>query len=134
MWTALSDQEIFPAAIAISEPVFGRARYIPTIVNPKEESFVRALNLVESRLAQEGRVWLVRDDEFSLADLSVASSLYWPLKNFMDEEYRKRFPKVMEWWERLMGVAKVGKAFEAPISFCKERRVPEEVYDVVRKE
>lgn len=36
----------------------------------------------------------------------------------MDPEYRKGFPKTMQWWERLLAVEGVGKAFDAPVKLA----------------
>lgn len=47
-----------------------------------------------------------------MSSVSVAAALYWPLKFLLDEKWRKEYPKVMEWWERLMEVEEVGKAFQ----------------------
>ncbi|KAF2442505.1 glutathione S-transferase [Karstenula rhodostoma CBS 690.94] len=90
-------------------------------VEVHETQFVRCLRRLEEQLAGEGKVWLVRDDELSLADLSVASGLLWPLKMFMDAEFRAGFPRVMEWWGRLMAVEGVGKAFGAPVKLAGRR-------------
>ncbi|KAF2252954.1 glutathione S-transferase [Trematosphaeria pertusa] len=121
MWMSFADLEVFLNATGILGPIMGVQKYIPETVEEKEKQFVRALKRLEYHLAQEGKVWLVRDDEFSLADLSVAASLYWPLRFFMDDEYRKEYPKTMGWWESLMGVEAVGKAFGAPVKLCEQR-------------
>ncbi|ORY05716.1 glutathione S-transferase, partial [Clohesyomyces aquaticus] len=114
MWIAYSDTELWPQTAAILGPMFGRQKYDKENVDEKEEQFVRAMKRLELHLNQEGKVWLVRDDELSLADLSVAGSICWALKFLMDAEYRAQYPKVMEWWERLMEVEGVGSAFRAP--------------------
>lgn len=121
MWISFADSQIWPDGGAILGPMLGTAKYNKDTVDSKEVQFVRALHRLEHHLAQEGKVWLVRDDEVSLADLSVASGLLWPLKTFMDPEYRKNFPKMMEWWTRLLAVEGVGKAFNAPVQLATRR-------------
>ncbi|KAH7124146.1 glutathione S-transferase [Dendryphion nanum] len=121
MWISLADTDIWLNAGAVLGPISGSSKYYPEEVENKEFQFNRALQRIEEHLGQEGKVWLVRDDEFSLADLSVASSLYWPLKIFMDKEYQEKYPKLMGWWDRLMGIEKVAKGFHAPITFCDKR-------------
>ncbi|KAF2739131.1 glutathione S-transferase [Polyplosphaeria fusca] len=123
MWVSLSDSELFPPAGAILLPILGIEAYDKERVDKREAEFIRALKRVEHHLNQEGKVWLVRDDELSLADLSVAASLFWPFQFFMDPDYRAEYPKVMQWWERLMAVEEVGKAFKVPVAMC-EKRLP----------
>ncbi|KAF2467454.1 glutathione S-transferase [Lindgomyces ingoldianus] len=121
MWIAFADSELFFPSQTILAHVLGRKKYDPEAGDEKEAAFERSLKRLELHLAQEGKKWLVRDEEVSLADLSVASSLLWPLNWFMDPEYRKNYPKTMDWWERLMAVESVGKAFGAPVSMCEEK-------------
>ncbi|KAF2270346.1 glutathione S-transferase [Lojkania enalia] len=121
MWISLADTSIFIDAGPIISQVTGRGSYASGFLVDKEEQFMRAVKRVEVHLAQEGKVWLVRDDEFSLADLSVASALYWPLKFFMDGKCREQIPNVMKWWERLLSIEEVKKGFEGPVELCEVR-------------
>ncbi|KAF2179675.1 putative translation elongation factor eEF-1B gamma subunit [Zopfia rhizophila CBS 207.26] len=129
MWISLNDTEIFPSISAILGPIFRGSKYIKEVVDEKEEMLVRALKRVELHL--QSHKWLVRDDEFSLADLSIAGTLYFPLTMLMDAEYRAEYPRVMEWWERLVGLPEVRKAFANPktgevsIEYCEKRPPPE---------
>ncbi|PVI02475.1 glutathione S-transferase [Periconia macrospinosa] len=120
MWVSFAEIELFanmgPILMAIKDK-----KFISEVVEEREKHFRRALDRVEQQLAQEGSLWLVHGSELSLADLSVAAALYWPLALFMDEEYRNGCPKTMEWLERLMAVDGVGEAFKAPLNLCKER-------------
>jgi elongation factor 1-gamma len=118
MWISLADTDIFPSGSFVIQGRHGRE-----VLDEFERQFLRALERVEHHLGQADRVWLVRDDEFSLADLSVAASLYWPLERMMDAEYREKFPRIMEWWDRLMAIEEVGKAFQAPLKFCEARPI-----------
>ncbi|KAF2009806.1 glutathione S-transferase [Aaosphaeria arxii CBS 175.79] len=113
MWISLADTDIFPNGIIIMQ-----SKYPAETECMAKDSFLRALERVEQHLSQEGKVWIVRNDEFSLADLSIAASLYWPLERILDEEYRNEFPKIMDWWNRLMRVDEVAQAYQAPIQFC----------------
>lgn len=120
MWVSFAEIEIFANARPILMAIRG-GKLVPEDLEEGEKQFRRALDRVEHQLAQEGSVWLVHGSELSLADLSVAAALYWPLELFMDEEYRNGYPKMMEWLDRLMAVDGVGKGFEAPLNLCKER-------------
>ncbi|KAF2109539.1 glutathione S-transferase [Lophiotrema nucula] len=123
MWVSFADSELFSNSGAVLEPIMGTKPYNATYIEEKEGMFIHALKRLEHHLAQDGKVWLVRDDELSLADLSVAAAMLWPLKFFMDGEYRGSYPKTMEWWERLMRVDEVTRAFNAPVPLC-EKRAP----------
>lgn len=125
MWIAFADAEVFanvsPALLVVIES----KKLDPDYVEETEQQFLRALRRMEIHLdgnvgEGEGRKWLVRDDEFSLADLSVASSLYWPLKFFVDGETREKFPRIMTWWGRLMEHEAVGKAYGV-LEMCANR-------------
>ncbi|KAF2705325.1 putative translation elongation factor eEF-1B gamma subunit [Pleomassaria siparia CBS 279.74] len=126
MWASFSDMEIFANGMVVLAVATGRVEYVAGVTDRKEREFLRALQRLEGHLQVDaqgkGRKWLVRDDELSLADLSVASSLYWPLGHFVDAQTREAFPRLMEWWERLMGVEEVSKAF-GKIEFRETRPV-----------
>ena len=124
MWISFADAEVFANASPILGAITNTQPYIPEVVKPKEEQFLRALRRMEVHLDEDTvdgkRKWLVMDEEFSLADLSVASSLYWPLKFFVDEETRRMFPRVMNWWDALMDEEIVAKAF-GKLEMCVNR-------------
>jgi elongation factor 1-gamma len=122
MWISFADTELWRYAGDILGPIMGFATYDKEYVDKKEAEFIRALKRMELHLEQPGKKFLVRDDAVSLADLSAAAALLWPLKFFMDPEYRAQYPKIMEWWERVMAIEEVGKAFEAPVPLCEVRK------------
>jgi elongation factor 1-gamma len=124
MWISFADAEVFANASPVLGAITNTQSYIPEVVKPKEEQFLRALRRMELHLDEdtgEGkRKWLVRGKDFSLADLSVASSLYWPLRYFVDGGTRRMFPRIMEWWDALMGEEVVEKAF-GKLEMCANR-------------
>jgi elongation factor 1-gamma len=77
MWISFADSQIWPDGTAILSPMMGSSKYDKEVVGFHESQFVRALQRLEQHLDQGDKVWLVRDDELSLADLSVASGLLW---------------------------------------------------------
>jgi len=113
MWMSFADTEIWPCVSLIANSA--NSGVGPTFLEKKKGDIARSLDRLELHLAQEGKVWLVRDDEISLGDINVASTVMGGFKTFMNEEYRSRYPKIMAWWERLMAVEGVGKAFGAPV-------------------
>lgn len=118
MWVSLADTDFFPNSSPVMACVMGTEPHRPEVVKPKEELFIRALKRLEYHLTQDDQLYLVQNDEPSLGDLCVAASLFWPLKLFMGPEYREGYPKIMEWWERLMSIEDIGKAFNAPVPLC----------------
>lgn len=120
MWISFADIELFGNENPVLACIVGEGKYVPEFVDDREAEFYRAVKRLEQHLAQEGKVWLVRDDEFSLGDLSVAAALLWPFKFMMDPKVREEYPKTMEWWGRLMAVQEVGKAF-GEVKFCEKR-------------
>jgi len=119
MWIGLSDSEIYPNAGAVLGPMLGRSAYVAEKVEGKEEAFLRALRRVELHL--KGRKWLVNDEALSLADLSVAASLYWPFKFLLDQEAREGIPETVGWYVRLLEVEEVRKGFGGAPQFCEKR-------------
>jgi elongation factor 1-gamma len=120
MWVSLADTDFFPNSSPVMACVMGTEPHRPEVVNPKEEQFNRGLKRLELHLNQDGQQFLVRKDEPSLADLCVAASLFWSLKLFMGPDYREGYPKILEWWERLMAIKEVGKGFGAPFQLCEK--------------
>ncbi|KAF2682734.1 glutathione S-transferase [Lentithecium fluviatile CBS 122367] len=120
-WISFADSELSLKHTEILAPIVGTKKYDAAFVREKEKEFVRVLRRLEGHLRQEGRVWLVRDDEVNMADLSVAAALLYPLKVFMDAEYRRDYPGIVGWFEKLMGVEGVGKEFGAAVRFCERR-------------
>lgn len=125
MWISLGDSELQSKAVTMLSPIKRGTLYVKEIVDKAEEGLFRALKRIELHLSQPSKKWLVRDDECSLADITVGSSLIWPLKFFMTADCRAQYPNVMLWWDRLMGIEEVSRAFQAPIQFCEKRPAPD---------
>lgn len=60
-----------------------------------------------------GRAWLA-GDELSLADLTLASALVWAFRHIVDEESRRRYPSIVEWYLRAIGVEGIEDVFGPP--------------------
>jgi len=127
MWASFADQELYLQPSPVGAALTGATPFIKELVEEKEALFKRALGRLEVHFEEQNgqgrRKWLVREDEWSLADLSVAGGLYWAFKFWVDKEFRKDFPRLMEWWERLMQEEVVGKAYRAPLVMCETRPV-----------
>ncbi|KAF2498478.1 glutathione S-transferase [Lophium mytilinum] len=120
MWISLSDSEIFPNMGAVMGPMMGTAAYDAGVVERGEEAYLRAVRRVETHL--KGRKWLVNQNAGpSLADLSVASALFWPFKFMLDGEARGEFPETVGWYTRLLEVEEVREGFGGMPQFCEKR-------------
>lgn len=82
----------------------------------------RALGCLETCL--EGKTWLGDGEGVSLGDLSIASALVPGFMLVIDEEIRGRFPGVMGWYERVIGVEGVREAFGEKIFIEKRQKSP----------
>jgi elongation factor 1-gamma len=122
MWIGVSDLEIFMNISAVIGPMLGRGEYVEKTVKDKEAAFVRALKRIELHL--KGRKWLVDDAQLSLADLSIAASLMWAFKFFLDAEARKEYPEVTGWYLRLLEQEGVKEAFGGAPVLCEVRGPP----------
>lgn len=82
----------------------------------------RALGCLETCL--EGKTWLGDGEGVSLGDLSIASALVPGFILVIGEEIRGRFPGVMGWYERVIGVEGVREAFGEKIFIEKRQKSP----------
>ncbi|CAM9242626.1 unnamed protein product [Ascophyllum nodosum] len=76
-------------------PVIGYMPYNETAVTKAKEDLKIALGALEKTLLE--KTYLV-GDKITLADITVASALVYPMKLVMDPEYRKSFPCVTRWF------------------------------------
>jgi elongation factor 1-gamma len=68
-------------------------------------SLERIVKVMEKQL--EKSLWLADTERFSMADLSVAGCLNSGFKPWLNKEWRDKFPKLMEWYNRLSEDANV---------------------------
>lgn len=70
----------------------------------------RSLRVLEEWM--RGRVWLATEAQLSLADLTVAGSLFWAFMHVIDEEMRRETcPSLTEWYLRLVESPGVKEVF-----------------------
>lgn len=112
-WVFFAETEILPNLISIITPMLGHIPYSERAVGVKTANLGRALRVAEQHL-QQGRKWLVNESCLSLADLSLASALYWGFQYFIDDEMRMAYPEITAWYLRLLGEEGVREAFGAP--------------------
>jgi len=57
----------------------------------------------------------------SFADVAVAHAFRMGFKFVIDAEDRKEYPRVMEWWNRVLSVPEIEKAFTGNILLEKKK-------------
>jgi glutathione S-transferase len=121
-WITFTECEVYGNMLGVVLP---RAGYVP-YDSEKETSSASglawALGVVEKHLSHGNRDWLATSDRLSLADLTLASALYWAFMHYLDEERRKKFPVTTAWYLHTIGIEGVQEVFGPPnlVSVAKE--------------
>jgi elongation factor 1-gamma len=100
MWVSLGESEVFPNAYGIIVPMMGRDPYVEWMVKKKEAALMKALDRVELHL--KSHKWLVGESGANLADISMASAMFWCFMFIWDEGVRKNHPKTVDWYKRVV--------------------------------
>lgn len=123
MWISLGESEIFPYAYAIIVPMMGREPYVEWLVQKKEAALMKAVDRVELHL--QTHEWLGGNHGLNLADLSMASAMYWCFMFLWDADIRAKYPKTTAWYRRVIEQDEgVKKAFGGDPQFCEQRLPP----------
>jgi elongation factor 1-gamma len=123
MWVSLGESEVFPNAYGIIVPMMGRDPYVEWMVKKKEAALMKALDRVELHL--KSHKWLVGESGANLADISMASAMFWCFMFIWDEGVRKNHPKTVDWYKRVVEQDEgVKNAFGGDPVFCQQRLPP----------
>lgn len=115
-WSLFAVEHLKPAANVLVGPVLG---FMPRD-DAKEAEGRREwegwMDYLEGVLEAVGSGWLVPGreegvDGLSLADLSVGQGVRMVFRFYLGREERGRWPGVMGWWDRLVSVPEVERAF-----------------------
>ncbi|ODM19692.1 hypothetical protein SI65_04678 [Aspergillus cristatus] len=120
-WIGFSANEMEASLIPLVLWRIGLAGFDSVKEETAFKGLERALGCLEKSL--EGKEWLVDGEEVSLGDLSVASALVPGFLVVIDEEMRGRFPGVVGWYERVIGLEGVREAFGKKV-FVEKRQGP----------
>ncbi|KAK8157179.1 glutathione S-transferase [Phyllosticta citrichinensis] len=120
-WICYGEGDIFVPFIPLIIWRFGIRPYDEKVENDGVATIVKGLVGLERHL--KGRQW-VATDKFSLADISLASSLLWPFAHVIDEKQRTECPNVVSWFERVLAVPEVRETFGEP-KYIDFRKVPQ---------
>ncbi|PWY90343.1 glutathione S-transferase [Aspergillus sclerotioniger CBS 115572] len=129
-WICFASNEIMEAVVPCVLWRMGRREYNETIERVALERLERGLNCFEECLKRRrrGQEWMVRGEregdegELTLADISLASAMYWPFAFVVDREMRRKYPGIVEWYLRTIGMEGVREAF-GEVNFVEKRRV-----------
>jgi len=98
-WIDFSAHEIELPATMWFYPVIGYMPFNPLATEKAKSDLARSLGVLENYLLD--KTYLV-GDKITLADITVASALVYPMKLVMDAEYRSAFPCVLRWFTTLV--------------------------------
>jgi len=109
-WVFFTTEQLFRTVIDLVRPILGIAPHDPTVEQRSREDLTRWLTFLDEYLA--GRTWILPGGTaVSLADISVAHGLRLGLRLCIDGEERSKYPNLMQWWDRVLAVPEVNKAF-----------------------
>ncbi|KAJ5971599.1 uncharacterized protein N7479_001517 [Penicillium vulpinum] len=122
-WICFAENEVYGHMLSV---VLWRVGYQP--YNPDNETrggkaLRDALEIVETHLSRE-KGFLVCG-RLTLADLSLASALYWAFMHYLDEQLRGEIPQTVQWYKRTIEEEGVREVFGEP-NLVSVRRMPEE--------
>ena len=108
-WICFADGEVTAPVVQMVVWRMGIREYDEKTENAALQKLERSLSLLENHL--KGRTWFASDDKLSLADITLASALFWGFSMVIDEEMRKKYPNVVAWYERTLDTDGVKQAF-----------------------
>lgn len=111
-WVFFTSEQLNSTVKALIIPVLGFGPYDAKVEADSLNDLQRWMKYIEEQL--NGRTWLLpgKRDGPSLADLSVAQGLRLGFKFSIDAEIRNGYPKIMDWWNRLLALPEVEEAFD----------------------
>ncbi|RAH42532.1 hydrolase psoB [Aspergillus brunneoviolaceus CBS 621.78] len=115
-WICFAENEVFRNMAAVVLWRVGMREYDAGVDAEGAKGLEEALAVVERHLAvgKKEKEFLATEGELSLADLTLASALFWAFMHYIDEEMRGRFPRVVRWYLRVVGAERVREVFGEP--------------------
>lgn len=99
-WIFHSEHEIFPPVVIAARVGRGIIPFNKEVDEANRASFGRIIQVAEQELSKHQ--WIAGTEQVSLADLTIATHLYWAFKFWLGEEDRKAIPKTVEWYKRVL--------------------------------
>ncbi|RJE23814.1 Glutathione S-transferase protein-domain protein [Aspergillus sclerotialis] len=113
-WIHFCEGELFPFIVDMVLPRVGRLPFEASLDERALKQIGFALEGLERHLQQneeKGNQWVATQEKLSLADLAIASAMYWGFKVIVDKEMRVHYPKVVEWYLKVVGTEGVKDVF-----------------------
>ncbi|KAJ5504957.1 glutathione S-transferase [Penicillium fimorum] len=109
---------------------FSQAGFVASGAKPYDEAtenlalerLDRSLTFLDSHLKE--RAWVCSEDKINMADITLASALAWGFSMGIDAEMRAKYPVTVGWYERVIAVDEVKRAFGKK-NFIEKRQVPQ---------
>jgi elongation factor 1-gamma len=108
-WIFHAENEVTPQIMVGIRPKIGRAEYDPEAEAKAFAALDRIIAVAEKTLTEQK--WLAGTEKVSMADLAMASALTWGLKIWLKKEWRAKWPKTLEWYERTISAEGVKEVF-----------------------
>ncbi|KAL4965417.1 Alpha/Beta hydrolase protein [Aspergillus stella-maris] len=121
-WICFANNEIMANVTNLVIWRVGMRPFDAAVEEKALEGLRRALACLEAHIAskKEGE-WITTAQALSLADLSLASSLYWGFMLIIDENMREEFPGATGWYKRVIAEEGVKAVFKQG-TFVEKRR------------
>ncbi|KAA8909655.1 glutathione S-transferase [Sphaerosporella brunnea] len=97
-WIFHAETELTPQVMVGIRPRIGRGEYDAEAETKAIAAIDRVIAVVEEILGKEK--WLVGGEKLSMADLAVATCLQSSLKVWLGREWREKWPRTIEWYEK----------------------------------
>lgn len=121
-WICFADHEIMESVIELVQWRVGMTTFDAKVEQRYMASLRRGLQCVEKHLST--RQWLVTEEKVSLADLSLASALYWAFMQIIDAKMREEFPSVTRWYRDVIAQEEIRSVFADATFICERRDHP----------
>ncbi|KAF9887260.1 hypothetical protein FE257_010388 [Aspergillus nanangensis] len=108
-WICMANNEIMEPVLPCVLWRIGRRVFDQKIEDINVEKLERGVRCLEWHLRD--RTWVATDTNLSLADISMASALYWGFRYVIDSEMRDGLPNIMAWYDRTLTTEGVKEAF-----------------------
>lgn len=118
-WICFAGSEAMDPVVQLVLWRVGMRPYDEAVETTALAGLERSLDCLERHLV--GRRWLATEDELSLADLSLASSLYWGFMQVIDKEMRDKYPRVVAWSRDVIESDGVREVFKDQVFVVKRR-------------
>jgi elongation factor 1-gamma len=115
-WIFFTELQLSPDLFELGRWRFGIGSYNKEKEDPCSVSAKKWLDFVEAGL--KGKKWLVGDDEAagpSLADITVAGTLFFGFLTYIDAEMRLEYPEIVRWYEQIKAIPVLTELFTGPM-------------------